>query len=140
MTDRDAKRRKIVTTETLDEDSFAGPSPNPKTNLLVADVALRGGAALVRHAIERALLREAYDPDKARKLMKRRSVGESLASAAVARLAMRSVPGAILVGGGLLAKTLFDRRLEKKQKQREHQAVAEALDDDLTENTYTGGY
>ncbi len=140
MMKRGRERQSIVDAEALDEDSFAGPSPNPKTNLLVADVALRGGAALVRHAIERGLLGQAYGPDKARKMMKRRSVGESLASAAVARLAMRSVPGAIFVGGGLLAKTLFDRRRERKRRQRERQALAEALDEDLTEDTYSGGY
>jgi hypothetical protein len=33
-----------------------------------------------------------------------------VAGAVIARLTVRSVPGAILVGGGLLAKTLFDRR------------------------------
>ena len=33
-----------------------GPSPNPMTNLIIADVALRGGGRLLRHVVERTLL------------------------------------------------------------------------------------
>jgi hypothetical protein len=96
-----------------DEDAFIGPSPNPGTNLLIADLALRGGALLARRGLERSLLGRRYAPEKARKIIKGRSMGEVLLSAAVSRLAMGSVPGAILVGGGLLAKTLYDRRKGK---------------------------
>jgi hypothetical protein len=96
-----------------DEDAFIGPSPNPGTNLLIADLALRGGALLARRGLERGLLGRRYAPEKARKIIKGRSMSETLLSAAVSRLAMGSVPGAILVGGGLLAKTLYDRRKGK---------------------------
>lgn len=142
MTKRGKSLRKPSDADPADDDAFAGPSPNPKTNLLVADVALRGGALLVRHGIERGLLGKAYGPDKARRILKRRTLGEALASAAVSRLAMRSVPGAILVGGGLLAKTLFDRRHEKKQNQSASPALPDPLDDDLSDadDSYSGGY
>ncbi|MCB2064320.1 MAG: hypothetical protein KDE25_12890 [Novosphingobium sp.] len=140
MTERGKSLRKPSDAEPADDETFAGPSPNPKTNLIVADVALRGGAALVRHGIERGLLGRAYGPDKARKIMKRRTLGESLASAAVSRLALGSVPGAILVGGGLLAKTLFDRRNEKKHRRIERETPDDAVEDDLSDDTYTGGY
>ncbi|MBM3594818.1 MAG: hypothetical protein FJX31_03255 [Alphaproteobacteria bacterium] len=96
-----------------DEDAFIGPSPDPKTNLLIADLALRGGALLARRGLERGLLGRRYAPEKARKIIKGRSMSETLLSAAVSRLAMGSVPGAILVGGALLAKTLYDRRKGK---------------------------
>jgi len=33
---------------------------------------------------------------------------------AATRLATRSIPGALLVGGALLAKTLYDRRKDRK--------------------------
>jgi hypothetical protein len=36
----------------------------------------------------------------------------------ILRVATRSVPGAILVGGGLLAKALQDRRKARKARQR----------------------
>jgi len=38
------------------------------------------------------------------------TLGKGLTGAALTRIATRSVPGAILIGGGLLAKMLYDRR------------------------------
>jgi len=86
------------------------PSPNPATNLLLADLALRGGGQLLRHAVERGLLGKSYTPEKAKSLIKGRSMGQTLIGTAIARIATRSVPGALIVGGGLLAKTLYDRK------------------------------
>lgn len=108
----DARQTRAILSagEVEDDDAFIGPSPNPKTNLLLADVALRSGTLLVRRGLERGMLGKRYAPDKARKIIKGRSLGETLVGAVVSRLALRSVPGAILVGGGLLAKTLYDRR------------------------------
>lgn len=94
-----------------------GPSPNPMTNLIIADVVLRGGGRLMRNAVEKGLLGVKYPQDKAGKLVSGRSMASTLIATAVARVATRSVPGAILVGGGLLAKTLYDRR--KGQAARE---------------------
>lgn len=87
-----------------------GPSPNPMTNLIIADIALRGGGRLLRGAVERVLLGAKYSPEKAKAIVKGRSMTQTLLGTAVARVATRSVPGALLIGGGLLAKTLFDRR------------------------------
>lgn len=95
-----------------------GPSPNPHTNLLIADVALRGGTMLARRAVERGLLGSKYAPRKAKAIMRGRTFGETLVHSAIARFAMQSVPGAIIVGGGLIAKTLYDRS-------RPHQARVE---------------
>ncbi len=91
-----------------------GLSPNPATNLLIADLALRGGGQLLRHAIERTVLGAKYTPDKAKKIVKGRSMVQTLIGTAAARIATRSVPGAIVVGGGLLAKALYDRREGKR--------------------------
>ena len=44
----------------------------------------------------------------------KRSIGSALTGAAIARIATRSVPGALIVGGGLLAKSLYDRRHKRK--------------------------
>lgn len=92
-----------------------GFSPNPMTNLIIADVALRGGGRLLRHVVERTLLGVKYPPDKARDIIKGRSMAQSLVGTAVARVATRSVPGALLVGGGLIAKALYDRS-QKRSK------------------------
>jgi hypothetical protein len=96
-----------------------GPSPNPMTNLIIADLALRGGGRLLRHAVERTVLGAKFEKGKAKDIVKGRTMAQTLIGTAVARIATRSVPGAILVGGGLLAKTLFDRRQGKRQARRE---------------------
>jgi hypothetical protein len=106
----------------------SGPSPSPATNLLLADLALRGGGQLLRRAVEYGLLGKAYSPDKAKSLIKGRSMAQTLIGTAIARIATRSVPGALIVGGGLLAKTLYDRK-------RGHKATAEgtkAIEDQST--------
>lgn len=105
-------------------DAVPSPSPNPMTNLIIADLALRGGGQLLRHAVERALLGVKYSPDEAKKLVKGRTLTQSLVGTAVVRLATRSVPGAILVGGSLLAKTLYDRRRGKAATLEGRKAIA----------------
>lgn len=92
-----------------------GPSPNPMTNLLIADIAIRGGGRLLRQVIERSLLGVRYTPEKARDIVKGRSMVQTLVGTAVARVATRSVPGALIVGGGMLAKTLYDRTRDRRE-------------------------
>jgi hypothetical protein len=106
---KSAKRKAKAATAQAD-----GISPNPMTNLLIADLALRGGGQLLRHAIERTVLGAKFTPDKAKKIVKGRSMVQTLIGTAAARIATRSVPGAIVVGGGLLAKALYDRREGKR--------------------------
>jgi hypothetical protein len=102
----------------------AGPSRNPITNLIIADIALRSGGRLLRHVVERTLLGVTYPPDKARKIVKGRGMARTLIGSAVARIATRSVPGALVVGGGLLAKTLYDRK--RKGGETEAEGAKEA--------------
>lgn len=103
-------------------DKTPAPSPNPMTNLIIADLALRGGGRLLRHAVERTLLGTKYTKAQARDLVKGRSMAQTLVGTAITRIAMRSVPGALVVGGGLLAKTLYDRRKGKAAARAEGQA------------------
>ena len=110
-------------------EGFGGPSPNPKTNLILADVALRGASVMVREGLERGLLGKRYAPDKAKKILKGRSMADTMVSTAIVKLATKSVPGAILVGGGLLAKTLYDRRKDKAARSQD-EAAAGSLDED----------
>lgn len=91
-----------------------GPSKNPLTNLVIADLVLRAGTRLARHALERGVLGTKYPPEKARKIVKSRNMAQTLVGTAVARVATGSVPGAILVGGVLLAKTLYDLRQDRE--------------------------
>ena len=96
-----------------------GPSPNPMTNLILTDLLLRGSGQIMRHAVETSLLKAKYDKTKAKKIIAGRSLTQTIVATAVARIATRSVPGMILVGGGTLAKLLYDRRQDKRTAQAE---------------------
>lgn len=106
-----------------------GPSPNVRTNLVIADIALRTGSMLARRGIERGLLGAKYTPRKARNIIRGRSMTEALLGTAVAKIATRSVPGAILMGGGLLAKTLYDRRRGRKAEFDGERSIGEMAQD-----------
>ena len=113
-----------------------GISPNLMTNLLLTDLVLRGGGQILRHAVERTLLGTKYPKQKAKNIVKGRSMVQTMVGTALARIATRSVPGAIIVGGGMLAKTLYDRRqgaaaAKSKGKRKVHeQAVAGSEESD----------
>ena len=91
-----------------------GPSSNPATNLIIQDIAMRAGGRLMRHAVEKGLLRGRYGGTGAKAIVENRSLLHTLLSGVLARAATRSLPGAALVGGGLVVKTLYDRRQRKK--------------------------
>jgi hypothetical protein len=105
------------------------PSPNPMTNLVIADVAMRGGGALLRRAIETAVLGVKYSDKKAKNIVKGRGLTDTLLGTMAARIATRSVPGAIIVGGGLLAKTLYDRSKGAQAAREGEQAMSEQAKD-----------
>ena len=99
-------------------EKIPGPSSNPATNLLIMDIAMRGASMVAGRAIQRVLLGARYDPDKAADIVKGRSLVQSMAATGAARMATRSVPGLLLVTGGLLAKTLVDRSLRPREARR----------------------
>lgn len=94
-----------------------GPSPNPATNLLLADVVMRMGSYVLRHGVERAFLTGRYGRRTAKEIVAGRTVMQSLAAVAIAKFGTRSLPGAALVGVGLVAKTLFDRSQARRKAQ-----------------------
>jgi len=95
-----------------------GPSTNPATNLLIMDIAMQGASLLIARGIEKAALRLRYKPGKADQIVEGRSVVATLAATGAARMATRSVPGFLLVTGGLLAKSLIDRSLRPRDARR----------------------
>jgi hypothetical protein len=105
-----------------------GPSRNPATNLLIMDIAIRGASLLAARGIEKAALRLRYHREKAGNVVKGRSMVSTLAATGAARLATRSVPGFLLVTGGLLAKALVDRSLRPRDARRkgDRQLAAQA--------------
>lgn len=91
-------------------EGIPGPSNNPKTNFILADAAFRAVGYLARRSVERGLLAGRYGDRTATAIVRKKTVSQSLISLLLARVATTSVPGAMLVGGGALAKTLLDRR------------------------------
>ena len=87
------------------------------TNLLMADITMRAGSQILKSIVERRFKLSSYDPEKAKKILSKRSKTLTATSFTAARIATKSVPGAILVGGGILAKGLFDRS-QKRRKRR----------------------
>jgi len=100
-----------------------GPSPNPMSNLILADIVLRSGGALLQRAVETGLLGRTTGTTKAKRIIKGRTMTQTLVGTALARIATRSVPGAIVVGGGLLAKTLYERRRSKQAEKAGQKAL-----------------
>lgn len=92
-----------------------GPSPNPATNLLIADVALQGATLLFRRIVQKGLLQLRFDPDKAKEIVQGRSMVQSAISYAAGRTATRSVPGLLIVSTGLIAKTILDRAVGSRE-------------------------
>jgi hypothetical protein len=119
-TARNARRRvsKALTEAREGGREVPGPSPNPATNLLIADVVVRSAGIVFRHAVERALLRARLKPEEAKEIVEGRTLGRSLITHAAARVATRSVPGFLAVAGGLAAKAVVDRGLGRAKSRR----------------------
>lgn len=96
------------------------PSPDPVTNMIIADVVLRGAGSMLRQRLEKGLLTGQLDGDKARRMVENRGMVSTLALWGASRLATRSPVGLAVVAGGLAAKVLYDRgkRLEAKRRAR----------------------
>ncbi len=122
------KRSKAIDSAKNAIDKVPAPSPNPMTNLIIADVALRAGAALLRHSVEKGIVGSKLGAKKAGRVIKGRTMMQSLVGTAIARIATRSVPGAIIVGGGMLAKTLYDRRHRAKSEVKGAVAIEKQLE------------
>ena len=105
------------------------PDPvGPVTRTILAGIAMRAGSSLLKQGVDRGILGAApavlksaaraagaKAADTAAKAPKaKRGIGTRILTAAATRIATRSVPGAIVVGGPPLAKTLHERRKNRK--------------------------
>ena len=107
-------------------DGIPGPSDNPATNYLMADIAIRAGSYLARRGLEKSLLANRYGKSTAKNIVQNKTFKQTAFSWVLARIATKSVPGAIVVGTGTLAKTLLDRRKSRRLSKAE--GDAELLD------------
>lgn len=77
-------------------------------NRILASIVRTGGGRLLNAAVGRLLPDEPAEPGKRRNLL------GGIAGTLAMRVATRSVPGAIVVGSGVLAKKLYDKRRAKQ--------------------------
>lgn len=75
---------------------------------ILAEIARKGGGKLLNAAIDKVLPASAAAVSEAAK--KKPTLLGGVATAMAVRIATRSVPGAIVVGGAAIAKRLYDRR------------------------------
>lgn len=114
---REELRRKVERGQARARGEPVGPlSPNPAANLVMANAIVRTGSILLRKAVDKRLLRRHFDEETARQATENRGLGSTLSSFVLAKLATRSSKGAAVVGAGMLAKTLYDRRQGKKAR------------------------
>lgn len=109
---------KAVSAATGHSDTVFGPSTNPATNLIIQDIVMRAAGRLVRHTLEKGMLRGRYGGGGAKAIVENRSLANTLVSSLLARYATRSLPGAVIVGTGLAAKTLYDRGRSRRAARR----------------------
>lgn len=105
------------------EGEVPGPSENPATNLLLADITMRFGTYLLRGGVEKAFLRKRYGSDTANDIVEGRSIARTLSAIAVAKFASKSKVGAALVGTGLMSKVLYDRSRSRRKNRLEGDSV-----------------
>jgi len=94
-------------------------SPNPATNLLIAEIVVRGLANVMRSRIGEGVAKASYESDeRAQEVIDGRGALTSLALYGAARLASRSPVGLGIVASGLIVKTLYDRGKQVQERRR----------------------
>ncbi|GEM_PF-1469240 len=124
--DREEVRRRVR--ERTGKPPLPAPGEPPPANLLLADLVTRIGTYWLRDGVEKAFLKQRYDADTAHELVNNRSAIRKLTAIGLAKVATKSVPGAIIVSTGVLGKVLFDHSKARRKKQA---AKAARLTDQL---------
>lgn len=84
--------------------------------LIAANFAMKAGTRMLQGLVEKTILRGRYGESAAERILREKRVKGSAIASTAARVATRSRPGALLVGAGLLAKTLFDKGGERRAR------------------------
>lgn len=102
-----------------------GLRANPLVKLLLADVVVRNAGRVVRsQAAKRFIARHmGIAPDQ---VAEKPSLAKRVAGVVALRVATRSVPGALVVGGGLLAHGLYKRGKARRAARQAADAGAPA--------------
>lgn len=100
-----------------------GPTPNPATNLLLADITMRFGTYLLRGGVEKLLLTNRYGKETAENIVENRSMLKTVSAVALAKAASKSRVASALLGTGILGKVLYDRSKSRRANKAEGDAV-----------------
>ncbi|ALG60199.1 hypothetical protein AAG614_11310 [Citromicrobium bathyomarinum] len=127
---REELRRKVARGQARARgEAVPGLSPNPAANLIMANAIVRTGSILLRRAVDKRMLRGRYGKDTAEAAAENQGLGSTLTALALSKVAARSSTGAVVVGGGMLAKALYDRRQAKKARAKgDAQILEDAAD------------
>lgn len=127
---REELRRKVARGQARARgEAVPGLSPNPAANLIMANAIVRTGSILLRRAVDKRMLRGRYGKDTAQAAAENQGLGSTLTALALSKVAARSSTGAVVVGGGMLAKALYDRRQAKKARAKgDAQILEDAAD------------
>ena len=127
---REELRRKVARGQARARgEAVPGLSPNPAANLIMANAIVRTGSILLRRAVDKRMLRGRYGKDTAEAAAENQGLGSTLTALALSKVAARSTTGAVVVGGGMLAKALYDRRQAKKARAKgDAQILEDAAD------------
>ena len=106
----DSKRQKSTPPGSTTPNRIPLPSSNPATNLLIADIVVRGASTLLRKSVDKRVVKASADSDQeAYDVLSGRTILTTIGLYGASKIATRSLPGLALVTGGLVAKTLYDR-------------------------------
>ena len=85
----------------------------------MAGIVMKAGSYLVSDFVQKRLLKGRYGVEDAKAIVESRGLKHKAASLIAAKVATKSVPGAVIISGGLVAKALFDRGGKKRKAKRE---------------------
>lgn len=114
--------------DTRPKDSAAEANGEKSPSSTLAGLALRHGAKLARRSIDKRLSIGGISADDVDSAFTARSLVGTIALTAATRLATRSVPGALVVGSGLVAKALYERHKRKREEAEQASPTAPAAE------------
>jgi len=90
---------------------------NPTTNILIADIVLRGASTLLHRDVQGRVVKASAEPvDDEQDELDGRTIITTLGLYTASKLANRSVAGLGLVAGGLVLKVLHDRGIDRQRR------------------------
>jgi len=94
----------------------------------ILDIALKETGIFARRTLDRRLARAGYSKKDVEQIVEREGFVKRFAAAAIARLATRSVPGALAVSGAIAAEALLGRRKSATRAEETPEAVEDRSD------------